>query len=357
MNKKLIYMFCIIACTSLVAHESMQLDTNTTKALAPDYTYDMNFTALFLKPSSNLIYAAQATPLPIESPVWNIYSINPSYNFAFDLGAQVTFHDKNSLIKGNWEHFLSSDSASHNAYKSTDMVGPLSDIGPDASIYKTISGLASYQRDKMNICYSQSVQVGHDLEMNLFAGISFNRLNQSLIQTYSSNNTPDTITTFRSINTTNSFSGIGPEVGIDLLYRLHKGLKFISRTSIDLATGTTKNHVAFSSYSPLNNDGPIATANPNEQSTTVDGQLIIVPIFTQKIGVNYELKFRDTNAFQIEIGYLTQFYTNVFHTLEFATDVPLDTTPAQVGVFAQSFQEKITNFGLSGPYFRAEIAF
>lgn len=320
-----------------------------------NYTYDMNFTTLFLKPSTDLLYAAQATPLPLPTPNWDIYAIQPHYNFAFDLGAKIAIHSKNSILKGNWEHFRSSDSAAHNISVSTNMVGPFFEIGPDASVYQKAAGLVNYNRDKLNITYGQNIELGQTCQINLFAGISFNRLQQNILQTFTSN---DLTTYIREIDTTNSFSGVGPEVGLDIIYELHKGLNFISRTSVDFATGTAKNHVEFSSTSPLNASSLYGTGNPNTQSTTVDGQLLIVPIFSQRIGINYDVKFRGHCDFQIEIGYLSQFYTNAVHSILFTTDVPLPTVDdASAGVYAQSFMEKTSDFALGGPYFKLEIAF
>lgn len=338
-------------CNTITAYDRLNNSTAVTTADS-NYTYDLNFTTLFLKPSTDLFYAAQATPLPLPTPNWNLYRINPHYNFAFDLGAKVAIHSKNSLLKGNWEHFQSSDSAGHNIAVSTNMVGPFFEIGPDASVYQNAAGFVNYSRNKLNVTYGQNIEIGQACQINLSAGISFNKLQQNILQTFTSS---DLTTYIRRIDTTNSFNGVGPEVGLDIIYELHKGLNFISRTSVDFATGTANNHVEFASYSPLNVG---LTANPNMQSTTIDGQLIIVPIFSQRIGINYDLKFRDHCSFQIEIGYLSQFYTDVLHSILFTTDVPLPTVDdAAVGVYTQSFMEKTSSFALSGPYFKFEIAF
>lgn len=352
MKYQLTSLTLLLSCiTNLISHDNLTM----TNASAPDYTYDMNFTTLFLKPSSNLLYTAQADGKPIGetilSPKWHVYKIQPHYNFAFDLGAKIILHKKNSILKANWEHFLSTDDASQNAGLVTSMVGPLFQIGPDAVQYSKAHGTADYRRDKLNITYGQSIEVGQDLAINLLAGVSFNRLQQIYANSYSSNDYQTT----RMVTTLNTFSGVGPELGVDLTYRIHKGLSFVSRSAFDLATGTTKNSTEYASYSPDNITTGIK--NPNNQSLTVDGQLIIVPVLSQKIGVNYELAFRNHCAFQMEIGYLTQFYSNVFHSVTFASDVIDADYPAQIGLYAQTLQENISNFSLGGPYFKLEVGF
>lgn len=341
--------------SSAAAYDFMD-DANMVMSTNPHYTYDLNFTTLFLKPSTDLFYSTQATPLPLPTPNWSVYRIKPDYSFAFDLGAKVAIHSKDSVLKGNWEHFESSASASQNITLSTNMVGPLFEIGPDASVYQRSSGFASYSRNKLNVTYGQNLDIGQTCHINLFAGISYNKLQQNILQTFTSQ---DLTTYFRQIDTTNAFSGVGPEVGISLAYELHKGLNFISYTAVDFATGTSTNNLEFASYSPLNgSDDIFHTANPNIQNVTVDGRMTIVPIFTQKIGVNYDLKFREHCEFQIEIGYFSQMYINVLHSMLFATDVPLPTLDdAAVGVYTQSFVEKTSDFALGGPYFKFEIGF
>jgi len=345
MKKQFTSLTLMLSCMTAFAHNNSEV--RATHASAPDYTYDMNFTTLFLKPSSNLEYAGQAftTDSSYESSpsAWQVYTIRPHYNFAFDLGAQVVLHKKETVLKANWEHFLSTDNASQNALTSLNFMGPLFEISPSANEdYKRATGIADYRRDKLNITYGQAIEVGQSLAINLFAGVSFNRLQQTLM-----NNYDELSTSLHTIVTTaNTFSGVGPEIGFDLAYHIHKGLNFVSRSAVDLVTGTTKNNSNFASY-------PNDSATPFIQNVTTAGELIVVPVLSQKIGVNYELLFRGRCAFQMEVGYFTQFYNNVFNTVEIGNT----NTGEYQGFFPELLATEATNFALSGPYFKLEIGF
>ena len=79
----------------------------------PTYTFDVEFAALLLLPmSNNLSYAVETVPLPLASPHWLIYDIEPTYHFGFDVGARVFCYQRNTNVILNWEHFHSKDSAS-----------------------------------------------------------------------------------------------------------------------------------------------------------------------------------------------------------------------------------------------------
>ena len=59
------------------------------KLSCPNYTFDVNFDALYLQPSgSHLSYVAIAYPLPLPSPHWKIGDIRPDYHFGFETGVQ-----------------------------------------------------------------------------------------------------------------------------------------------------------------------------------------------------------------------------------------------------------------------------
>jgi|GEM_PF-1499816 len=339
-------------------------DLTVARAAASDYTFDINYTTLFLKSSSNLEYAAQASDFVVGgdgSPQqFNVYSVQPHYNFAFDLGAKVVLHDKESVLKANWEHFVSSNSTKNNKNENTNIVrknasdnilGSFTQFYNNAELaYNEASGVAAFRRDKLNISYGQSVEVGQSLSMNLFAGVSFNRLEQTLVNNFSEIGTENAT----QQSSTNTFSGVGPELGMDLNYNLHKGLGFVLRSQIGLITGTTKNNRQYVYNNlDLNTFYEVANGNPFIQNLVTNGQLTVVPTISQKIGVNYELLFRDHCAFQMEVGYFTQIYIDVFKTIALN---PIESNNTS-GIAPHSVSSKSTDFALSGPYFKLEVGF
>lgn len=354
MNKKLLILSSLLLSYNFTSSTQDTCDvlTNYTSAHAPSYTYSINFTPMMLKPSSDLNYAAEAFPLPIASPSWQIHSIPTDYAFAFNLGARVILHEKNSLLMGNWEHFLSSNATSNKVALSTNMVGPFFEIGPDAIAYTQSAGSVNYELNKLNIDYGQFIEIGQNLTANLFAGISFSRLRQNITMHYS--NAAQTI--MRDIDTTTSFTGVGPQIGLELAYKIHKGLNFITQVIGDLQTGTMKSYTQYAAFQPLNTS--VGNKNPNIQSTSVPDSLQIVPVLSQKIGIGYEYLFKNHCAAQAEIGYQAQIYINAINSVTMGSEVvtpPIG--PDTVGVFARTFHKSSNNFALSGPYLNIQVSF
>ena len=342
----------LLAYANINAHDLLTSE-NFAEASAPDYTFGMNFTTMFLKPSSDLDYAAEAFPLPLPSPDWQIHTIQTHYNFAFDLGARVILHKKNSIIMGDWEHFSSSDTApSCSVALSTNMVGPFFEIGPDAAAYTNYGGAAQYQLDRLNIDYGQLIEIGQNLTANLFTGINFSRLRQNIFMHYANN--AGIIT--RDITTTTSFSGIGPQFGIELGYKIHKGLNFVGYIIGDMLTGTMKSNTIYTALNPANQN--IGNTNPNVQTTSIPNSLQVIPVFSQRIGISYEYLFRDHCAVHAEIGYQAQIYINAINSVTLGSEVNTPpVTPDTIGVFARTFHKNSNDFALSGPYFKIDIAF
>jgi len=322
-------LYCLFALTTMsVIPANLE---NHVKTNAPDYTYDMNFTTLFLKPSGNFTYAIDSSAnlnafTQHQYATITRHAINPSYNFAFDLGAQVTLHKKNALLMGNWEHFLSSDFSGFTKLSSKNELGTLLNLN-DYSTHAT--GNATYQLDKMNIVYGQLIEIGQTLNMNLFGGLSFSRIKQIIV----SNFTNEDRTLYSSFTTTNSISAVGPEIGFDLHYKIHKTLSFKIYCAGDLLTGTTKSNMSNESKIPEYRENPVF----NHIDFKLQDYFKLVSVLTQKIGLTYNLNFKEKSMFQLEAGYQVQLYLNPFHV--------------------NTYIENNSNFGLSGPYFKADIAF
>lgn len=319
---------------------------------SPDYSFAAEFTALILQPSSSrLYYAAEAFPLPVPSPNWEIYELHPDYRFGFDVGINGVFHSTNTNLMLNWEHFHSTTSSSVTV-PGEDMLGPFFTIGPDASPYNIASGKVSFHFEEVSLDYGMFVSFGDRVQTNLFAGVSYAYIKQSLTSNYSSSDGTDT----RSISTPSSFSGAGPQAGLSFTYRFIDGFHLVGDAAASLLVGSMKNHTTFKSVSPLL-DGLDITPS-NTQTTQIAKRTQVVPGFEGKLGLGYTYNFCKHYMFTLEAGYEAQIYLNAIQSTDMGSEVPLNTVePTTVGVFARTFQRNLSNFALAGPYVTVNLGF
>jgi hypothetical protein len=354
----------VLLLTSIYGHSSTAQENTTTESSpqprrfsdvflsSPNHTVALQFTALFLHPSSdNLHYAAEALPLPAPTPNWRIYEIHPDYHFGFDVDLDVIFHKANTNLMLNWEHFHSSDSSSKKV-ASEDMLGPFFEIGPNASPYNKAHGKVHFRFDEANVDYGLLVNFGDRMQANLFAGVSYAYIKETLTSKYFS---PDDTYT-RSIKVPSRFSGAGPQVGFNFSYRIIDGFHLTGDAAASLLVGSMKNHTSYKSVSPELE--PLDITPPNKQSTRVTKRTQVVPGLEGKLGLAYSYTFRKHYMISLEAGYEAQIYINALQSVDMGSQVPLNSvTAASVGVFARTFQRSLSNFALAGPYITLSLGF
>lgn len=347
----------VIAIATLTAHstftENCSFHCGNVSIESPAYCIDTQFRALIFKPSaSNLHYAAQAKPLPLESPNWNIYDIHPDYHFGFDLGIRALFHNRCTNLALNWVHFKSSDCARHIVPIETDMIGPFFEIGPDATPYKAARGTVHFDFNAVNLTYGQLVNFGDCLQTNIFVGINVTSLKECLSAIY----TATTADTARTITTPMNFVGAGPQVGLDFAYHIIKGLNLTGRFAASIVAGPAKNHTVYSSVSPLLAEFDITP--PNTQRTCVQNRTLVVPVLDERLGIAYFVPFCEHYMMKLEVGYEALIYISALQSVDMGSEV-INIIPNAdtVGVFARTFQRTLSNFALTGPYVAFDVAF
>jgi hypothetical protein len=315
--------------------------------------FEFQFRALIFQPTaSNLNYAAQAIPVPLPSPNWSIYDINPNYHFGFDLQASTFIQKKNTRLRVNWLRFNHSDSACHNVPSDQDMVGPFFEIGPDAALYKNAKGSVKFHFNNVNINYSQFINICDNFYANLFAGVSFIRLQQGLFSEFANNEN----SVVRTICVPTQFTGAGPQLGIDLYYSICNNLFFTSKAAASLLTGKLKNHTIYQALSPALEGLDITP--PNTQSTCTEDKTQLVPGFDLQLGLSYFLIMCEAYTLQFEAGYQALLYINPIQSIDMGSEVVTPPViPDTVGVFARTFRGTLSNFGLAGPYVSIGCAF
>lgn len=314
---------------------------------------------LFLQPNgSDLYYAAEAIPLdpsitiPAISPNWKIFEIDPDYRFGFEIGAKALFTNPHLYLEANWERLHSHDSASKEVPLSTDMIGPLFDIGPNSAVYLNAKGKATFHFDAVNLVFGKQCCFFKNLYTNFFAGASFARIRQSLQSKYSNTSS----STSRIVETHSTFTGAGPVFGLDFDYRIAGRFFFTGSTSAGLIMGELENRTTYKSFAPFLAQNNIP--EPNKQSTSVPDRSQLIPSFEEKLGFAYEALFKCWK-FTIAAGYQAQIYLDAVQTIDMtAPQVLPSLNPGPTvnsGVYAVGFERTLSNFILTGPY--ATLAF
>lgn len=318
----------------------------------PTHQFALEFNALFLKPgSSNLHFAAEAVPLPIPSPYWNIFDLKPHYHFGFDIGFNVVHHAHRNCFMVNWEHFQSCTAAAINV-GDTNMVGPFSEIGPNATPYKIAVGNVNFIFNEVNIDMGHFVQWGERLRTIMFGGIGVTSIKECLRTRYSDTDG----TTTRTIITPTTFLGAGPQLGIDFTYDLTRHFYIHGKGLGSLLSGPSKNHTEYLSTSPTLQT--LGITPPNHQSTNTCKRLLVIPALQDKIGVGLAWDYHEDYFLQLEAGYQAQIYISALQATDMGSQVPDPITEdASTGVYARTFQRNISNFTLSGPYITADLRF
>jgi hypothetical protein len=362
--KKHLFLCTVLSLASAYSYSETTNSTEKTKThikhhrhsevrlFHPRHTFEIQLSALLLQPTgSNLHYAAEAVPLPLPSPHWKIHEIATDYHFGFDVALRGMFHHTNTNLALNWEHFHSTDSAKKTV-SSNNMIGPFFEIGPDASPYKKAHGKVSFHFDEVDLTYGIFVNFGNRLRTNFFSGVSFARIEEKRSSKFS--NFEGTIV--RSIKVPSTFTGAGPQIGLDFCYRIVKGLRFSGDAAVSLLVGTQKNHTKYKALSPALPG--VGIVPPNRQKTSVHDTTQVVPGIEGMLGLAYDFTFREHYLIKLEVGYQAQVYIDALQSVDMGSEVITPPVlPDTVGVFARTFEPSLSNFALAGPYFKLIFGF
>ncbi len=316
---------------------------------------------LWLQPqASNLYYAVEANGLdqsiavPAVSPNWNLKEINPDYHVGFNVGTKVLFNFAKLNLNLNWERLYGTDSARYEtSLASGFMVGPITDIGPNSEPYKIATGKAKTEFDQANLTFGRKFCADDALFANIYAGVSFARIKESINTSYS--NTAGTIS--RAVDSPSTFTGGGPQFGMDYKYRIIDGLFFNGSTVASFIMGTLKNSQSYTSYTP--DLVTMGCPNPNVQKTSIPNRTQLVPGLEQKLGMSYEVG-NDWCKFSVGLGYQCQVFFNAIQSFDM-TAPQVEPSGAiltpQTGVFAVGYARTLSNYLLTGLYASAGIEF
>lgn len=324
-------------------------------------TYELYGSWLFLQPNgSNIYYAVEAFPfdtsiaVPEVSPNWEVFEINPDYRSGFEVGAKVLFPKSDMNLTLNWERLHTSDSSSMDIALPGNMVGPFFNIGPNSTLYTRAQGRATFHFDTARFLVGKKICFMNDLRTNLYAGAAFARIKQTVFSNFFN----QFGATSRSINAPSTFTGAGPQFGVDFDYRLFAQLYFTGNSSVTLLMGQLKNHTTFKSYSPgLSGFG---IPQPNVQRTNVPNRTQVIPGFEEKLGFSYLFCFGPCRL-TLAAGYQFQIYLDAVQSVDMTAPQVLPPLIAgltvDMGVYAVGFERTLSNFMLTGPYVSLDLQF
>lgn len=316
---------------------------------------------LFLQPNgSDLYYAAQAIGLnpnlavPAISPQWKILEIDPSYHSGFEVGLKTLFSDPRVVLDLNWERLHAHDEASYTTSPDAGyMVGPISDIGPNSSSYKTAQGHVDFHFDQVNLDFGREFLLLGRLRATVFGGVGFARIKQKMESNYTNLGTAIS----RSFLAQSLFIGAGPQFGLFYNYRIFKGLLLTGESVAAFFMGQQTNRAVYQSTTP--ELAALGVSQPNVQSTQIPHRTQLVPAFEQRIGMAYEI-FWNCTALTVGLGYRCQAYLDAVQTMDMTAPqvLPSGTTfSSDTGLFAVGFERTLSNFLLSGFYASIDIKF
>lgn len=316
-----------------------------------NYAFGGEVKFLYLQPTANnLGYAAEAIPLPLPSPDWIIHDIRPDYHPAFEVSLNAQSCDSCFNGEVRYTRFHSEDSNSTNV-GTENMVGPFFEIGPDAINYLTSKGKCTFDYNAIDLTLGYGFCLQDCFHANLFAGIGGVRIKEKVTSHFA--DASGLIT--RKITTPISFTGIGPELGMDFSYAFCGNFQLVGSTTAALLVGNIKNHTNYVSNIPEVDAEGIPM--PNEQSTKGHKKTQVVPAFEGKLGIAYNFCLCDWNV-GIDAGYEVRYYINALQSTDISSEVitPPD-VPDKVGVFARTFKHTLSDFALAGPYVALNIEF
>ena len=322
--------------------------------------FEFNAGLLFLKPSAdNLGYATITTFLPVGNPQWAVQTLDPRYQPGFGVGARYAFPCSGNDIQVNWEHLRTRDSASVAVSDpATQWVSPFNQTGPSTSEPANFVGVfhlkatqaqVDFDYDMANIDVGQTVNIGSNTQLRLFAGLTCIRLREQLISTFYNDPNIDPVPPvfavpnpslrFISLNNTSTYAGLGPRLGLIDTFNLSHGFTFVGQMSGAILGGWTQ--PAQYSFAAVFQD----VVNSEQISSGSVSQVVYAG--DAKLGVGYSRPLRNGSVLNIESGFKAVVFINPFSTYETSTNV----LPLDIGSLStNSMRYSQSNFTLSGFY-------
>lgn len=315
---------------------------------------------LLLQPGAdNLGFATTTTFLPIQNPQWAVHTLNPDYQPGFTVGARYVAPGSGKDIRTTWEHLRTHDSTFVPVSNlSTQWISPFSQTGPSTSetpnqvgIFhlKTAQGDVDFDYDLVNLDIGQTVAIGSSTQLRLFGGITWARLQQQLISTFTNDPSIDPVPPVVApanpdleaitLNNTSTYTGAGPRLGVNSQHILPRGFTLVGELSGAVLAGSMQ--PAQYSFTGVYKDRLDV-----EQIKSLPVTQVVWTGDT-KLGVGYRRTLARGSILSLESGFKAAVFVNPFSTYETSTNV----LPLDIGSLStNSMRHTPSNFTLNGWY-------
>lgn len=318
--------------------------------------YELSLTALALKPgASNLNYVIYNKELPTQTPTWEEKEISPNYAAAFGLGARYVY-PLGKDISLYWTHLNTTTSTSIAATDAEHFLGPDYQIGPDGLPIRNAEGSAHFKYDVINLDAGQFIDIGTQVQMRFFAGLSNAYLREQVNATYSGTvQTPPFAGPFSTQQeVTADFTGIGPRIGLQADYMTDSGFGIRANAAVSALIGYSYAKTSYTSSATELMD--VYGQATNEQFINDKKIKQTVPGFDTKLALLYKHKFNNCMMLTLEGGYQAAVYVNAIQQYIPASLVP-DEPIQSGGIFVETMSHTQSNYSVQGPYLTAALQF
>jgi len=329
---------------------------------------------LYIKPySDNLKYATFVSGTQPYYQSWHYQAIDPDYSPAFELGFNYAVPQTPYDAAVDWIHLDSSDTSFKQASRNTDLmtvefVAPPYEMSPPVFGIKRVNSKVKFEFDGILVNAVKSVTYGQHVQAKFFGGLNILRLNQRVTTIFSdyagSPGTPysyplppDPSFSFKT-ETVSEYLGAGPDVGVNVQYKMDSGFGILGQFLGSLTVGRIKTQDNFTSTSARLTTLGIGTSR---QYITAPNATQVVPGADGKLGLFYNYQKNSSLDLTIEAGYRIAAYLNAISTVNPGTLVQPGTvfvTPEfSTGTMAIVSTEATSRpFNFNGPYINLKMA-
>lgn len=287
--------------------------------------------ATYLEPSFNgLDYFESISPITDGGDAVRSENLEQTFNWGYFLGAayQISHHYD---VQATWAQINTSNNDADTVTGGTG-VGMISSnrefFSVGAGDTATAEARETLDYQVFDATLGQYHNITEMLKTRLFAGVRYAKISDDTDITYIRSG----VATNVFDNYDSSFSGVGPEVGIDLEYKVYDKLGVVGSLAAAFLVG---NQDASSD---------VYSTNGEQNSVKTEDNTRLVPGLNAKLGANWEIPYHINGwGFGVEAGYQVAYYFNVVDQVQYTASTEVE--------------HNYGNVGFMGPYLNFSAAF
>lgn len=314
-----------IAASSLLAVFAAQANKgahypNTHKTDADDFKWFVTAGATYLAPSYDVIDYVTVTDTSVAGQRnTEAENMQAGYHWGYYLAAGYMIRDDFD-IQASWTA-LTPETTDHYAANGPDKEVRTSNgftLTPASGEVATAESEETLTYQAFDLTIGQYHEIKDNLSTRVFTGIRYAKVDLDVDNLYTATGVTNTM-----INDYDSkFSGWGPEVGMDLEYKIADMVGVVGHFAAAFLIG---NQEASSSV--------YFSSTPTQANTEADEQVRMIPALDAKLGLNVDFPFMDFHdAIVIEGGYQAAYYFNVVNQINADTEGEIQNNYSDVGV-------------------------